>query len=304
MTATVAEVASTEVMDGMDAATPAGSDVAIAPWEDPPRTPAWSSHTAPVLAVDGFAGPLDWWLEMARAQKIDLGQLSILALVEAFATALEAALVRSEDARQDRPSVNPSGSVALGRWGDWLVMAATLTLLRSRLLLPPNAPEAQTAAKDAALQQTLLRRVQLAAAADWLERRGQLGRDVFRRGDAPAPTSGRVGDLTELLRACLLCLQLPPDIKVYQPRPFSLWRPGDARALIVERLPTLPPGNPLAAFLPVLPADAPSRARRCRSAVASTLLASLELARGGHLTLEQDEGTAPIRVFPVISLTD
>ena len=298
MTATVAEVASTEAMDGMDAATPAGSDVAIASWEDPPRTPALSPNTAPVLAVDDFAGPLDWWLEMARAQKIDLAQLSILALVEAFAAALEAALVRSEDAPQDRPSVNPSAAVALGRWGDWLVMAATLTLLRSRLLLPPDAPEAQAAATDAvALQQTLLRRVELGAAADWLEQRGQLGRDVFRRGNAPAPTSGRVGDLTELLRACLLCLRLPPDIEVYQPRPFFLWRPGDAHALIAERLPTLPPGSPLAAFLPVIAADAPSRARRCRSAVASTLLASLELSRGGILRVEQDEGTAPILVY-------
>ena len=263
------------------------------------------NDAVPILSVDGFAGPLDWWLEMARVQKIDLGQLSILALVEAFATALEAALGRSEDARQDRPSVNPSGDVALGRWGDWLVMAASLTLLRSRLLLPPDAPEAQAAAKDAAtLHENLLRRVELAAAADWLERQNQTGRDVFRRGNAPTPTAERVGDLTELLRACLVALRLPPDIEVYQPRPFSLWRPGDARALITERLPTLPPGSPLAAFLPVLTADAPSRARRCRSAVASTLLASLELAREGGLRLEQDQGTEPIRVFAVISLTD
>ena len=63
----------------------------ISAWEDPPR--AASTELAPVLSVDGFEGPLDWLLEMAQARKIDLARLSIVALVEAFATALEAALV-------------------------------------------------------------------------------------------------------------------------------------------------------------------------------------------------------------------
>ncbi len=295
----VAAIKATRAMDGTDTAISVGTNVVTAAWEDPPRIPTGLADTAPVLSVEGFAGPLDWWLEMARAQKIDLSRLSILALVEAFATALEAALDRGDDALQDPALPGAGGSAVLGRWGVWLVMAANLTLLRSRLLLPSDAPEAQAAAKDAAaLQQTLLRRVELAAAADWLEQRCQLGRDVFRRGNAPAPSTGRVGDLTELLRACLLALQLPPDVETYRPRPFSLWRPGDARTLIAERLPTLPPGSALAAFLPALAADAPSRARRCRVAVSSTLVASLELARGGQLTLEQNEGTAPIRVFP------
>jgi hypothetical protein len=61
-----------------------------AAWEDPPR--GASADSAPVLSIDGFAGPLDWLLEMAQAQKIDLARLSIVALIEAFATALEAAL--------------------------------------------------------------------------------------------------------------------------------------------------------------------------------------------------------------------
>jgi segregation and condensation protein A len=60
---------------------------AAADWEDPPR--ADRAEAAPVLAVDGVAGPLDWWLDMARAQKIDLSKLSIAALIGAFATALE-----------------------------------------------------------------------------------------------------------------------------------------------------------------------------------------------------------------------
>ena len=64
----------------------------ISAWEDPPR--AAPPGSAPVLAVDGFEGPLDWLLEMAQARKIDLARLSIVALIDAFATALEAALAR------------------------------------------------------------------------------------------------------------------------------------------------------------------------------------------------------------------
>jgi segregation and condensation protein A len=64
----------------------------ISAWEDPPR--ASSPEAPPVLVVDGFEGPLDWLLEMAQAQKVDLARLSIVALIEAFATAMEAALAR------------------------------------------------------------------------------------------------------------------------------------------------------------------------------------------------------------------
>jgi len=59
-------------------------------WEDPLHHEA--PATSPILAVDGFEGPLDWLLAMARARKVDLARLSILALVEAFGTAMQAAL--------------------------------------------------------------------------------------------------------------------------------------------------------------------------------------------------------------------
>jgi len=77
------------------------------------------------LSAEGLEGPLDWLLEMARAQKIDLTRLPIAALIQSFVDTLDAALSRPNG----RPPV-------LSRWGDWLVMAATLTHLRSRLLLP------------------------------------------------------------------------------------------------------------------------------------------------------------------------
>ena len=73
-------------------------------WDDAPRAPS-SEPGPPVLAVDGFEGPLDWLVEQARAGRIDLARLSILALVEAFGAALDAALARrtGEDPFDTRP---------------------------------------------------------------------------------------------------------------------------------------------------------------------------------------------------------
>ena len=129
-------------------------------WEDAPRRQPASA--APVLAVAGFEGPLDWLLQMARAQRIDLATLSIVDLVDAFVVALDAAL-SEHTVRAD-----------LSRWGEWLVMAATLALLRSRLLLPPDAPEARAARDEAeAMRRQMLERAAIRHAADWLDRQSQ-----------------------------------------------------------------------------------------------------------------------------------
>ena len=176
----------------------------ISAWEDPPR--AAPTELAPVLSVNGFAGPLDWLLEMAQARKIDLARLSIVALIEAFATAMESALARRVGSR----------AAELGRWGAWLVMAASLAFLRSRLLLPGDSPEAKAAEDEAeALRHRLVSRAQVRAAADWLERRPQLGRDVFGCGTGDRRHGGgRPGDVTELLRACLVALHVPEQADV------------------------------------------------------------------------------------------
>ena len=70
--------------------TPQAAEDSTAAWEDPPRRPPPS--TMPVLSVAGFEGPLDWLLELARAKQIDLSRLSIVALIDSFASALQAAL--------------------------------------------------------------------------------------------------------------------------------------------------------------------------------------------------------------------
>jgi segregation and condensation protein A len=258
-------------------------DAAVSDWEDPPRVDR--SDAPPVLAVDGFEGPLDWWLEMARAQKIDLSTLSIAALIGAFAAALEKALA-------DR------GGAKLAHWASWTVTAATLTELWSRLMLPQDAPASRAAVEEAeALRRHLLERARMRAAADWLDRRIQLGRDVFRRGQPEVGPAERGGDLTDLLRACLAALRVQEEQAVaLQPRPPPLWTASNALAQLARLLAVLPDGSPLEAYLPTIPQDAPQRALRQRAAVASTLIAALERARDGALSLEQEAAWRPIRL--------
>ena len=165
----------------------------------------------------------------------------------------------------------------------------TLALLRSRLLLPPDAPAAQAAQDEAAaLQRLLLDRSFMRDAAGWLDRRTQLGRDVFARGGAEAAArAARSGDITELLRACLVALRVPELGETYQLHRPPFWRVSDAVARITQLLEARPGGGALGSFLPGVKAGAPERALRCRAAVASTFLAGLELARSGKLGLEQ-----------------
>jgi len=129
---------------------------------------------APSLDLDGFSGPLDLLLALARAQRIDLKRIPLPALLDQLAPALRQA-------------------VPLAKRGGWLVTAAWLVLLRSRLLLPGQASAGGgtgqgKAAQGGALRQArhLQRRLlgleQVQALAAWLDRQPQLGRDVFGRG--------------------------------------------------------------------------------------------------------------------------
>jgi segregation and condensation protein A len=84
--------------------------------------------------------------------------------------------------------------------------------------------------KLAHAQGWLVTRAQVRSAADWLERRPQLGRDVFGRGTAERRDGGRIGDITELLRACLVALRIPEQVGADRPRPLPLWQVRDAIA--------------------------------------------------------------------------
>ena len=256
-------------------------------WEDAPRRPP--ANAAPVLTVAGFEGPLDWLLEMARARRIDLATLSIVDLVDAFVAALGAAL-SAHAVRAD-----------LSRWGEWLVMAATLALLRSRLLLPPDAPEARAAQDEAeAMRRQLLERAVVRQAAEWLDRQPQLGRDVFALGAGAEPVAsrGRTTNITDLFRACLVALRVPEQADAYELKFMKLWRVPDAMTQITRMLEVRPQGGPLANFLPKVDGVGSDKELRCRAAVASTFLGGLELARTGAIVLTQNRSWHDVVMMP------
>jgi segregation and condensation protein A len=284
----------------MDEAAPQGpSDLEADPegWDTPPRRPH-DPDGAPVLAAGGFEGPLDWLVDMARARKIDLLRVPVLALIEAFVAALTEALPGaalgaepgSVQEHGDSGRLRPGFDLA--RWGNWLVMAADLTLLRSRLLAPVGAAEAAEATRAAELlRRQVVGRAEMAATAIWLDRRVQLGREVFARGtpvDSTGLRGARTADVVGLLRACLVALALPTDAAdVYRPPGPPLWSVAQATARIRSLLPELGEADgDLGVFLPRVAVDVPERERQCRVAVASTFLAALELARNGVLGID------------------
>jgi segregation and condensation protein A len=197
--------------------------------------------------------------------------------------------------------------VPLSRLADWLVMAAHLALLRSRLLLPADSREGRGAQQEAeALRRRLADREHVRRLADWLERRPRLGRDVFARGAAEEEPEGAdhrgaapVADTAALLRACLAALGRPDRGGSWRPPPLPLWRVPDALARLRRMLPTLPEGAALERFLPEMTDDdGPDAALRRRAALANTLLAGLELAREGAASLSQARAFSAIVVAP------
>jgi segregation and condensation protein A len=230
-----------------------------------------------VLQLDGFEGPLDLLLELARAQKVDLAKISILALVEQFLAVIEGAR-----------------KVRLELAADWLVMAAWLTWLKSRLLLP-----AQTGEEDAELGATSLaaRLIDLQAvraAAAWMGQRKQLGWDVFARGqpeDFTQTDRSRLRlEMSGLLSAYLAARRRAGAKQQYRPKPMTYFSVQNALARLARLVGTLPDWSTLEAFLP----EGLENGLPHRAAISATLVASLEMARGGALSLRQERQFGPI----------
>ncbi len=168
------------------------------------------------LRLDGFEGPLDLLLDLARAQKVDLAKISILRLVEQFLAAVEGAR-----------------RVRLELAADWLVMAAWLTWLKSRLLLPDDEPDAAEGMEAAeVLAARLLALQAIRAAAAWLADRPALGRDVFARGAGGAFTeldrSGLAADTAGLLRAYMAAVRRGGARRQLPAAAAPLWSVQDA----------------------------------------------------------------------------
>ena len=172
-------------------------------------------------------------------------------------------------------------------------MAATLIALWSRLVPSRPATDDQSATETAELfRDRLLARAVVRDAADWLENRVQVGRDVFRRGGVRR-AHGRAADITDLLRACLVQLRVTSDETArHTLRLPRFWRMHDALGRI-ERL-LEPDATPLLALLPPIGAQ-PRRELQRRAAVASTVMAASCCTRRSHgrqsgLSLRQSRG--------------
>jgi segregation and condensation protein A len=231
-----------------------------------------------VLELDGYEGPIDLLLALAREQKVDLGKISILALADQYLAFI---------ARQR--------TLRLEIAADYLVMAAWLAYLKSRLLLPQPTEEDEPSAAElaAALEHRLKLLEALQTAGRRLMARPRLGHDVFLRGAPEGLTVIAIPvyelGLYELLRAygqsrrrsAQTVLAIEPSIF------FSM---DDALRRLARFLGHLPDWRELTSFLP----EAARGELLRRSALAATFAATLELARDGRIELRQDRAFGPI----------
>ncbi len=245
----------------------------------PPENPAMpDADVADVLTVDidGWEGPLDLLLALARSQKVDLRALSILALVDQY-------LAYVDQAR----------SLNLELAADYLVMAAWLAYLKSALLLPRD-PEVEPSPEELALRlQLRLERLNaMRESGARLLARDRLGRDVFVRG---APEGLRTvrkalwqAEIYDLIAAYgRVSARTRPVMHIVANRPVMTLEVALER--VARLLGAQVDWATIEAFLPPQ-ADGPFR----KSALASSFLAALELARQGRVELQQKSPFAPL----------
>ena len=239
--------------------------------EDPVSVAERLAAEALIVDVDGFEGPLDVLLTLSRTQKVDLRKISVLALAQQY-------LAFVEKARALRIELA----------ADYLVMAAWLAFLKSRLLLPPDpddeGPSGEELAAHLAFQLERLQAMRDAAAR--LMARDQLGRDFFKRGQGEDITRIR----TVTYSATLLDLmQGYARIRTRDEfRPFVMDR--DAVFTMEQALERM---RPLIGFAGTwtdmetyLPEGWDADPVRRRSATAATFAASLELVKEGHMEIQ------------------
>ena len=247
-----------------------------AEWDGPAVAPA--EDAALYLELDGWEGPLDLLLDLARRQKVDLRTISILGLVDQYLTYID----RAEALRLELAA-------------DYLVMAAWLAYLKSALLLPREEQEEPSAEELAMrLQLRLQRLAAMRDAAARLLGRDRLGRDVFARG---APEGLRV-DRKNLWQCDWFALiQAYGQVKartapvVHMVRDRMVMTLDSALARVSAMLGVSIDWMDLREFLPP---HAEPRLRR--SALASSFVAALELARMGMAEMAQDEPFGPLRL--------
>jgi segregation and condensation protein A len=238
------------------------------------------SSEALVVDVAGFEGPLDLLLSLARTQKVDITRISILALAEQYLTYIE-------EIRRLR----------LELAADYLVMAAWLAYLKSRLLLPEaegdDEPTGEELAEALAFRLRRLEAMREAAAR--LANRNRLGRDVFARGQ-PEPVqihkhSEYSATLFDLLSAYAAQRQ-QRAISVVQVRKRVVWSLQEGREVLVRMIGRIAEWTPLSVFMSPYLVSPEMRA----TITASAFGASLELVREGKLDLRQTDTFAPLYI--------
>ncbi len=246
------------------------------------EAPEADAGEALVIDVDGFEGPLDLLLALARTQKVDLTRISILALAEQY-------LAYVEQAR----------SLRLELAADYLVMAAWLAYLKSRLLLPQVADGEEPTGEEMAAELAFrLRRLEaMRDAANRLANRDRLGRDVFGRADPEPIAIVKRGEFTatlyDLLTAYAAMRQNVGGVQSHVVRVREVWSLQDARDALTRMVGRIAEWTPMhVLFSPYLATTPAMR----RSVTASAFGASLELVREGRIELRQTEHFQPLYV--------
>jgi len=240
-----------------------------------------SQDEAMIVDLDGFEGPLDVLLNLARTQKVDLMSISILALAEQF-------ILFIENARRLR----------LELAADYLVMAAWLAYLKSRLLLPPEpGDEGPSGEEMAAILAFRLQRLEaMRNAAAQLLGRDRLGRDIFARG---MPEGVRVVTKSKYVLSWYELLKGYSEGRTRSIviEPMHIRRPAvysmeEALVRLRRLLGSAPDWVTLERFLP----EDFRESGAVRSAFAATFSATLEMVRAGQAEIQQSEVFGPIHI--------
>jgi segregation and condensation protein A len=234
--------------------------------------------------VTGFEGPLDLLLELARSQKVDLAKISILALAEQY-------LAFVEEIRQKRIELA----------ADYLVMAAWLAYLKSKLLLPEPITEEDGPSGEEMAAQLAFRLQRLEAmreAASRLMNRNRLGRDIFPRGQPEAVIVERrsqySASLYDLLTAYAAQRQRRMVSNVTIAR-RQVWSLAEARELLLRMIGNIGDWTTLDGYL----IEYLSGNKLKPTIRASSFAAALELVREGKLAMRQESAYSPLYLRPL-----
>lgn len=236
------------------------------------------SEPSLVVDVSGFEGPLDLLLHLARNQKVDLARISVLALAEQYISFIERAR-----------------RLRLELAADYLVMAAWLAYLKSRLLIPKQpGDDGESGEELASVLQFRLKRLEaMRDAAARLVNRNRLGRDVFARGMPETVIVERHSQYSASLYDLLSAYasqrqrQAVTNVQIAQ---RDVWSLKEARDILTRMVGELSDWTALDMFLIRYLSSPAERA----TAIASSFAASLELVREGAIEVRQDGAFAPL----------